>query len=353
MVANILLVDDEERVLEAYKLALRKEFRFDTVTGGQEALKRIDAGSSYQVIIVDMRMPVMNGVELLAKVKKRCPDTIRMMLTGNSDQRTAIDAINTGDIFRFLNKPCQPDVLARAIRDGLRQHQLITAERELLENTLRASIEILTELMALLSPKTLGFTMQVKLYAREVAEQLAVKNAWWVETLAMLSQIGCVTLPDSIQDKLAAGAPLLGDESRLFAGHPVIGANLIAKIPRLETMAEAIKHQADHYRKKAAEGEAAIGATILKCVVDFVRVKGAESDNSSALAILKRQHVQYDPKVLSALERIVDTKALVIGRVFRDLAPSTMVVHNHQGECHDLLCRPRRFTAKRQHLCYR
>lgn len=70
------------------------------------------------------------------------------MLTGNSDQQTAIDAVNEGNIFRFLTKPCPPEMLAGALHAGIRQYQLVTAEKELLEKTLRGSIKVLTDVLS-------------------------------------------------------------------------------------------------------------------------------------------------------------------------------------------------------------
>jgi len=106
---KILCVDDEPNVLKAYKRGLRSNFAIDIATSGGEALQFIESRGPYAVIVSDMRMPQMNGIELLNTVKQCAPDTVRIMLTGNADQQTAIDAVNPGEIFRFLNKPCQPE----------------------------------------------------------------------------------------------------------------------------------------------------------------------------------------------------------------------------------------------------
>lgn len=309
MNARLLLVDDEVRVLEAYQRALRKRYTFDTATGGAEALTLMANGEPYHVIVSDMRMPGMDGVEFLAEARDRFPDTVRIMLTGNSDQRTAIDAINKGDIFRFLNKPCPPDELALAVEAGLLQYQLVSAERELLENTVRGTIEVFSELLSLLSPKSFGFTMQIKRYVRDVASQMNLPNAWWMETLAMLSQVGCVTLPGQILEKVAAGAPLLADESQLFAHHPAVGARLIGKVPRFENMAEAILQQDKDYDEQAEATDAVVGARILRCVIDFTRGIGAGHSKEAALKRLKRERRCYDPAVLSAMEAVVGAEA--------------------------------------------
>src|SRR5438132_13303250 len=100
-----------------------------------------------------MRMPGMTGVELLIRVRQTTPDTVRMILTRNADLQTAIDAINNGPIFRFLTKPCAPELLARTVAAGIEQYRLVTAEKELLEQTLRGPVTVLTEVLELANPK--------------------------------------------------------------------------------------------------------------------------------------------------------------------------------------------------------
>jgi len=86
------------------------------------------------VVISDMRMPGMNGAEFLAQVRERAPETVRMLLTGYSDMKAAIDAVNKGRILQFLTKPCERDVLIAAINTGVAQYRSQTAEREMVKN---------------------------------------------------------------------------------------------------------------------------------------------------------------------------------------------------------------------------
>src|SRR4030042_1805929 len=95
------------------------------------------SGKPYAVIVSDLKMPGMNGIKFLSKVREMAPDSVRVMLTGFAELQTAIDAVNEGNIFRFLTKPCPPDILSRALDMGIEQYRLITAERELLEQTLK------------------------------------------------------------------------------------------------------------------------------------------------------------------------------------------------------------------------
>ena len=101
---KVLCVDDDANILSGIQRNLRKQFELETAIGALPALKLIENGCPYAVIVSDMQMPGMNGVEFLNIVRQKYPDTVRVMLTGNADQKTATDAVNRGQIFQFLNK---------------------------------------------------------------------------------------------------------------------------------------------------------------------------------------------------------------------------------------------------------
>src|ERR1022692_3828271 len=129
MVEKILLVDDESSILDGYRRSLRREFEIETAVSGKQALSLVAETGPYAVVVSDMRMPEMDGIELLSSIKAQSPDTIRIMLTGNADMDTAIHAINEGSIFRFLNKPCSKEVMAKTLTAALVQFRLVTAEK--------------------------------------------------------------------------------------------------------------------------------------------------------------------------------------------------------------------------------
>src|SRR5467141_3678823 len=122
MNTKILCVDDDPNILAAIQRNLRKQFSIDTAVGPQPGLAALAQQGSYAVVVADMQMPGMNGVEFLKKVQEQSPDTVRIMLTGNADQKTAMDAVNFGHVFRFLTKPCSPEELALTLTAGLTQY---------------------------------------------------------------------------------------------------------------------------------------------------------------------------------------------------------------------------------------
>jgi DNA-binding NtrC family response regulator len=120
---KILLVDDDPSVLEALQRQFRKQFSLHTASGGEEGLTMVRVKGPYAVVVSDCRMPALDGIQLLGLVRKIAPDTVRMMLTGNNDLHTAMEAVNQGEIFRFLTKPCAPEIFSKALEDGIKQYQ--------------------------------------------------------------------------------------------------------------------------------------------------------------------------------------------------------------------------------------
>src|SRR5689334_8331618 len=137
---KILVVDDESNILLGFQRQLRKQFHVAVAESGATALQMLESSGPYAVVVTDMRMPTMSGLELLQRVKQQFPQTVRVMLTGNVDYRTAIRAVNEGSVFRFLTKPCSPEVLAVVLTAALEQHALVASERDLMSNTLNCSV---------------------------------------------------------------------------------------------------------------------------------------------------------------------------------------------------------------------
>jgi response regulator RpfG family c-di-GMP phosphodiesterase len=303
---KILCVDDDENILAGYQRSLRKQFTLDIALGGEAALAKIEANGPYAVVVADMQMPGMNGIQFLTQVMARAPDTVRFMLTGNADQKTAMDAVNTGRVFQFLTKPCPPEMLAQALDNGLKQYRLITAERELLENTLNGSIKLLTDVLSLADPQDFGVGQKIREYVRAFARSLNIETTWELELAAMLSRLGFVTIPSVVLQKFRAGFGLSGQEKDMIQRVPEIGSNLLANIPRLENVAKIVLFQDKHFDGSgfppfAVAGEdIPVGARILKVLADLVQLEAKGLPRFKALEQLKGRVGVYDPKVLDA-----------------------------------------------------
>lgn len=309
---KILCVDDEPNILEAYQRALRKEFRIETALGGTEGLAAVNERGPYAVIVSDMRMPEMDGVQFLSRVKEIASGSVRIMLTGNADQQTAIEAVNEGSIFRFLNKPCPPETLAKALTAGLHQYRLQKAEKDLLEQTLRGAVKVMTDLLSLVNPTAFGRASRMQRLASQIAQILKVEDTWQIEIAAMLSQIGCITIPEDTLVKVYNGKSITMEEVKQLQSHPKIGAELISHIPRLENVAEIIAHQEARYQGLSGQVEELcgekipLGSRILKVALDFDKLRKAGASDFEALDEVKRRQGWYDTLVVGALQQVLE-----------------------------------------------
>jgi response regulator RpfG family c-di-GMP phosphodiesterase len=310
MTEKILFVDDEPHVLQSIQRQLRKRFELQTAAGGEEALQVLKQDGPFAIIVSDMRMPGMNGVELLAKVKDAYPDMVRIMLTGNADQETATEAVNTGQIFRFLTKPCPPALFITSLALAQRQYRLLTAEKELLQKTLKGSITVLSELLGLSNPMAFSSAVRFKNYVVQLAEILNLPNLWQYEISALMSQIGCVTLPGDVLSKIYLGRELNEDERNMYTNHPAVGARLLEKIPRLENVTKIIAMQQlrfDQYDEELTSKEfeeVLLGAQILKAVTDFDLHMFRGSSSGEALQLMRKEKGAYNQQIIKALQRI-------------------------------------------------
>jgi response regulator RpfG family c-di-GMP phosphodiesterase len=309
---EILFVDDDSDILAGFQRALRKEFQVDIAVGGDAALVQCAGRAPYSVVVADMQMPGMNGIDLLIQIEHRYPDTVRIMLTGNADQKTARDAVNKGHIFRFLTKPCPPEELLPALKAGLKQYQLITAERQLLEQTLNGCAKALVEILSIHNPDSFGQGNRLRDYMRAFAQSLKLNQTWDLELAALLSQIGCVSIPQPVLQKFYSGETLSGPEMDVMARVPKIGADLLSNVPRLESVAQIILYQNKNFDgsgfplDSVAGENIPAGARILRVLHDLFLHEADNNSKEKALELMMRSPGHYDPKVLEAVAASFD-----------------------------------------------
>ncbi|TWU16334.1 response regulator [Allorhodopirellula heiligendammensis] len=128
---SILIVDDEPDVLFSLTGLLRRDFQVFTAKSGAEAMK-VMAEQDVHVIMTDQRMPSMTGTELMGKVRAEHPDAVRIIFTGYADTRAVVDAINSGELYRYISKPWDPDDLIEVLRDAAQKYNETIAEAKLL-----------------------------------------------------------------------------------------------------------------------------------------------------------------------------------------------------------------------------
>lgn len=328
MSERILFVDDEKFVLEAFRRNLRKQFKVEVADDPLTALKMLETSGPFAVVVSDLKMPNMTGTQMLGVVKKRWPDTVRIMLTGQADLNAAMDAVNQGNIFRFLTKPCSPEDLVRAVTDGLNQYRLIMAERQLLHGTLRGCLQVMSEILGLVSPEAFGRGNQAKDLVMDLVDLLRLDGGWKYELAAMLSQIGCISLPPEILDRRISGERLSPEEEQIFLMHPAIAGNLTRNIPRLESVAEMIADQEVPLDKNPC-----LGGRILKVTLDFTDLTARGVSESDALVAMQKMPGVYDARVLGGLKEVLERRTSCEVRPvgIADLRDGMVLVENVVG----------------------
>lgn len=303
---RVLLVDDEPNVLASLSMNLKRRYQVVTADSGAKGLEQLAQGS-FAVIVSDMRMPNMDGAAFLAQARKAAPDVVRMLLTGQSDINSAISAVNDGQIFRFLTKPTPPEVLLGALESAMAQHRLITAEKVLLEQTLRGSLRTMTEILALANPVLFGRSTRIKRLVVDLAQKLQMGDAWHIEVAALLSPLAQVSLPSDTADKLGRGAELSGEERAMVDRLPELTDQLLAHIPRLETVRVMLAHAQEPYHQAnciqpASDAQlVARGAKIIKTAIAFDALTQGGLSPSDAVGALRTQPERHDEAIVKAL----------------------------------------------------
>jgi response regulator RpfG family c-di-GMP phosphodiesterase len=299
---TILFVDDDVRVVSALQRSLYRDYRIEIAARPEDALDAI-AQTDYAVVISDLKMPGMNGIELLTTVKEVAPNTVRVLLTGQADLDAAIAAVNDGNIFRFLTKPCPQELLKKAIDAALEQHWLQVSEKDVLRETLMGTVAVLMQILSSLHPMAFGRASRIRNHVKRLAAELRLPDSWEFEAAALLSQIGWISVDASTVSKYYAGSPLDLEETSQVLAQASAGQNMLHKIPRLYTVSRIIGRQSQDFepQKGTDVGEymIAIGGQMLRAAIDFDRLAGADAESAIARMLLKKS--DYNPEVISAL----------------------------------------------------
>ena len=273
----------------------------------------------FAVVLSDMRMPGMDGIEFLLKVKTLAPDTVRIMLTGVSELQTTIDAVNEGNIFRFLSKPSNKDILVKTLTDALAQHHLICAEKELLEKTLRGTVYVLTEVLSVVSPAAFSRAMRVRRYVQHVVQRLSLGGQWKFEVAAMMSQLGCVTLDPDTLETVYSGGELSPEEQARYIKHPQVAHDLLKNIPRMEPIARMIAHQYEDFPLAGdidtpETEDVRLGSRIIRAALTFDSLLRKGHSRVEAAHYLTKACPGLDRKIIEAM---VELEPEVAGEIAR------------------------------------
>jgi putative nucleotidyltransferase with HDIG domain len=347
MSEKILLVDDDRNILFSYRRYLQSKFEVLIAGNGDEGIAVLKERGPFAVVVSDYRMPGMDGIQFFSLAHQIAPDTVRIMLTGHADLEGAISAVNKGNVFRFLTKPCPVKVLLETVMTGVEQYRTVRNERELVNKTLkhihfeesgkkraeeeldritkkfRSFIESAIHSMAMVvekrDPYTANHQRRVALLAVAIAREmeLAEEEIEGIYMAATIHDIGKIYVPAEILNKTGK----LNDiEFALIRSHPQVGYEIL-KLIDFPWPVEKIVVQ--HHERLNGSGypgglfgeEILLSAKIL-CVADVVEAMTSHRPYKQALGldkaleeILQNRGILYDKKVVDACLKLFKAKA--------------------------------------------
>jgi response regulator RpfG family c-di-GMP phosphodiesterase len=303
----VLCVDDEARVLDGLALTLRKDYRVHLALGGEEGLQKLKELRGVAVVVSDMRMPGMDGAAFLKRVMRAYPETSRILLTGEPGRDAAVSAINEGQIFRFLTKPCAPEQLQKAIEAGVDQFRLCNAERSVLQETLVGCIQVLVDVLAIANPVAFGRASRLKRSAMALANELGATGFWQLEAAAMLSQLGFLSLPVELVEKLYYGERLTPEERVLAEGVPLVANRLLEHVPRLDPVLQILSaiNASDEALRMLGDGTIGMGARVLALALDYDTLITQGHHADVAMQTVRGRVSRYGESLLETFGKLV------------------------------------------------
>jgi len=304
---KILCVDDEDMILKGFQLNLRKDFELHLASNGVEGLEVFDKEGGFSVVLSDMRMPQMDGATMLGEIKKRDPEVVTVLLTGHTDFESAMSAVNSGSVFRMLSKPCPPEDLIKVLHSSIEQNDLIRSKRILLDQTLRGAVDALAESLSFAKPLFFGRAQRVRRLANELAEIMEIPNSWRVDVASVFSQIGYISLPNSVSEDVYHKRKLNAEVKEMVKQLPSDTQKVIDKIPGLEDVCKILQKVDVQYRFE--ENDAAglrLLASVLRVALDFDYYEETGHDRAIILQTLKSRTKDYDPNVTDALQKLMN-----------------------------------------------
>ena len=243
MTHKLLFVDDERHLLNGIERVLGFDYELDTAESGQEGLDAIRERGPYSVVFTDMRMPHMDGMQFLEKARQLAPNSIYVMLTGNNDLETAVNAINQGQVFRFLNKPCEEQELSGVIQDALRQFELVQAEKELLHDTFVGSVRVMTDVIDAIQPELAGRGERIQENIAALCQGSGIEERWEFKLAGRLSTLGVALLPESYRLCLERNDHDSAIAIEVSCRAAKLAGTILQDVPRLKDVAEICKRR--------------------------------------------------------------------------------------------------------------
>lgn len=316
---KILFVDDEDFVLQAICRFFRDIYTVQTASSADAALEILTHDRSFAVVVADVRMPGMSGIDFLRYAHDFAPHTTRVLLTGQLSTEDSLRAVNEGHVFQILMKPCPVGVMHSALDAAVRYYQSSHNRMlELEQSEAKSTVKLLCEILAMVSPAAARRALRLKTLASSVAKQMGAECQYEIETTALLSQFGCIGIPSRVLSTYGTPAgKRTGADAECFEEHAAIAAQLLREIPQLGECARSIELQFKNFDgtgRPAVDlsGEAIpLPARILRAVSEFEMYTEQNMSPRDAIATMIREAHHYDPKVMHAIKELHHVKEVV------------------------------------------
>jgi response regulator RpfG family c-di-GMP phosphodiesterase len=340
---TLLLVDDEQAITRALNRLFRKEgYHIMTAQSGQEGLEKLQQNDGpVSMIISDQRMPEMNGAAFLEKAKSIYPDAIRYLLTGYSDLDAVVDAVNRGEIHRYLTKPWNDDDLVLQVKQSLEHFELTSENRRLtaltieqnkklnelnkgleqkvqertkevfeknealekvnrmLEASFMDSIRLLVSLVEILNPKLGRQMRQVAQLARQVAEVFDLEKTELdkIEMAGLIHDIGLLGFPEELMHKEIH--QMSDEEGRLYSDHPTIASILLENVEKLSDVGEIVLYHHEYFDGSGfpnglSGDQIPLGSRIILAASDYCQILSTWPRDLRKLIAYTRRHFDAD-----------------------------------------------------------
>src|SRR5438270_7328213 len=255
MTYKIMVVDDEPPNLRLLGRLFRRDYNVIAAASGQEALQLLEQ-HDVALLITDQRMPGMTGIELLKRTAEFRPHMVRIILTGYTDIGALVEAINCGQVYKYVTKPWNNDQLRLTVERSLEhyettksRHELELANRRLsvrLQEMTRAVVRSISDALEAKDEYTYGHARRVGGYAVATGRRMSLDTTT-LEQLSLASvlhDIGKIGTPDAV---LLKSGPLTEDERAIMQTHPERGPRLLAGVPEMEGVAAAVRHHHENW----------------------------------------------------------------------------------------------------------
>jgi CheY-like chemotaxis protein len=257
------------------------------------------------LILLDINMPGMDGYEVCERLKSdprlaKIPVIFLSALDATEDK---IKAFRSGGV-DYVSKPFQFEEVQARVETHLKLRRAQQAENDLLEKTLKGVVSGLCELVQITSPVLALRSRAIRDIVFWVTREMRLDNPWQYELAASLCLVGCITLPDDAFERCYAGENLSPDEEQMFRAHPDTAARQLSNIPRLEAVAEMIRHIR---HQQAPDGDPSVsepvraGARMLHLALELDRRVSRGASFRSAVEHLKVSPARFDRRMLDAV----------------------------------------------------